>query len=393
MDVSFLLKPEIQEFINNNLTSDIQKLALKKNPFPDFDWKTIINQIHAKQKAQHKLPTWFNTKNVLFPSVLSIEQTSSEPLAKFKSSLISGKKLIDLTGGFGIDCYYFSKHFTKVVHCEFNEELSDIVASNITAFGIQNIKTSKGDSLETLQQLNEYFDWIYIDPARRSDSKQKVFLLKDCTPNVPENLTEYFKFTNRILIKTAPILDISAGIQELEFVKKIYIISLENEVKELLWILEKDFKNQIELEAVNIDKNGNEIRFSSQIEDDLFCDIDEPMQYLYEPFSSVMKTGNFNKIANYYKVSKLHQHSHLYTNNELIDFPGRKFEIENVLPYQKKEMKTFFENQKCNITIRNFPISVEEIRKKWKIKDGGSKFAFFTTNNKNEKIVIVCNKI
>ena len=393
MNISFLLEPKIQQFINENLNTDIQKLALKKNPFPEYDWKLIINQIHAKQKAQNKLPTWFKTENIIFPTSLSIEQTSSEPLAQFKSNLVSGNKLIDLTGGFGIDAYYFAKQFNEVYHCEFNEELSEIVTLNTKSLNVNNIKTFKGDSLETLESLNETFDWIYIDPARRSDTKQKVFLLKDCTPNVPENLEIYFKFSDHILIKTAPILDISAGIEELNFVKKIYIISLENEVKELLWILEKDYKKTIELEAVNIDKQGNTTSFKCELEDDFSCNYHLPEKYLYEPFSSVMKTGNFNKIANTFNLDKLHQHSHLYTNENLIDFPGRRFEIESIIPYQKKEMKATFENQKFNISIRNFPISVEEIRKKWKIKDGGSKFVFFTTDIQNEKIAIICNKI
>lgn len=393
MNISFLLEPKIQQFINENLNTDIQKLALKKNPFPEYDWKLIINQIHAKQKAQYKLPTWFKTENIIFPTSLSIEQTSSEPLAQFKSNLVSGSKLIDLTGGFGIDAYYFAKQFNQVYHCEFNEELSEIVSLNTKSLGVNNIKTFKGDSLENLERLNETFDWIYIDPARRSDTKQKVFLLKDCTPNVPENLDLYFKFSDQILIKTAPILDISAGIQELHSVKKIHIISLENEVKELLWILEKDYKKTIELEAVNIDKQGNTTSFKCVLEDDFSCNYHLPEKYLYEPFSSVMKTGNFNKIANTFNLDKLHQHSHLYTNENLIDFPGRRFEIESIIPYQKKEMKATFENQKFNISIRNFPISVEEIRKKWKIKDGGSKFVFFTTDIQNEKIAIICNKI
>lgn len=393
MDFLILLKPEIQDFINSKLNEDIQKLAFNKNPFPEYDWKAILNQIHAKQKAKQKLPTWFNSKNIIYPSTLSIEQTSSETLASYKSKLISGKSIIDLTGGFGIDAYYFSKQFEEVIHCEFNEELSEIVNSNSKKLETNNITTYKGDSSETLKKLNKKFDWIYIDPARRNDTKQKVFLLKDCTPNITENLDFYFEFSNQILVKTAPILDISAGINELNFVKKIYIVSLENEVKELLWILEKNYNKPIELEAVNISKNGLNKNFTTTLEDDAYSDYSEPKKFIYEPYTSLMKTGNFNKIGNHYSLYKLHQHSHLYTNDNLIEFPGRRFEIIQTLPYQKKEMKEVFENQKFNITIRNFPISVEEIRKKWKIKDGGSKFAFFTTNNKNEKIVLICKKI
>lgn len=393
MDIELITQSTVQKFITENLTVDIQKLALKKNPFPEIDFKVIINQIHAKQKAKTKLPTWFRTENIIFPSVLSIEQTSSELLADFKSKLISGNKIIDLTGGFGVDAYYFAKNFKEVFHCEFNEELSDIAQNNAKYLKLTNLKTFKGDSIQTLSLLNEKFDWIYIDPARRTDTKQKVFLLKDCTPNVPENLEIYFQYSDQILIKTAPILDISAGIAELNFVKKIYIISLENEVKELLWVLEKDFKEKVEVEAINISKTGTYTCFKAELEDDYYAEFSSPQHFLYEPFSSVMKTGNFNKIGNSSNLSKLHQHSHLYTNDVLVEFPGRRFEIERVIPYQKNEMKEVFENKKYNVTTRNFPLSVEEIRKKWKIKDGGINFAFFTTNSSNEKIVIICKKI
>jgi len=393
MNLSFLLQDAIQEFIDVNINTDVQKLALKKNPFPDYDWKLIVNQIQAKQKAQHKLPSWFKAKKIVYPSAISIEQTSSERLAKFKSELINGDTLIDLTGGFGVDAYYFAKKFKQVYHCEFNEELSDIVHFNLKAFEIDTIQTLKGDSLEILKDLNQTFDWLYIDPARRSQSKQKVFLLKDCTPNVPENLNEYFNFSQNILIKTAPILDISAGIKELNYVKKIYIVSLENEVKELLWILEKDFNKNIEIEAVNIAKNGDLDKFKTTLEDASYCAMGLPKKFLYEPFTAVMKTGNFNSIATTFGLEKLQQHSHLYTNETLIDFPGRRFQIESIVANQKKEMKAVFENKKFNITTRNYPLSVEEIRKKWKIKDGGDKFAFFTTNIQNEKIILICNKI
>lgn len=386
------LSSDLKEFINNNLKQDINSLALKKNPFPDYEWSWILNQIQAKQKAEKKLPTWFSNEDVIFPSTLSIEQTSSETLAKFKAELISGDKLIDLTGGFGVDDFYFAKRFQKVIHCEFQEDLSAIVQHNFGALNVDNIETISGDSISYLKQSTENLDWIYIDPARRDDKKTKVFLLKDCSPNVVELQEFLFKKSDNILIKVAPLLDISSILNELSNVKKIYAIGLQNEVKELLIVQQKGFIDQPELIAVNISNDGIIHQDIFPLNDVANSQLSLPLNYLYEPFSSYLKVGAYNDIATKFNVNKLHKHSHLYTSNELIDFPGRCFKTEQVIPYNKKDIK-FLENTKCNITTRNFPLKVEEIRKKHKIKDGGDLYAFFTTDLNNDKIVVLCKKI
>lgn len=387
-----ILSSDLKQFINDNLKQDINTLALKKNPFPDYEWSWILNQIQAKQKAEKKLPTWFVNADVIFPSTLSIEQTSSETLAKFKSELISGEKLIDLTGGFAVDDFYFAKRFKKVVHCEFQDDLSAIVQHNFNVLNVNNIETVSGDSISYLEKSTEKFDWIYIDPARRDDKKTKVFLLKDCTPNVVELHGLLFEKSDNILIKVAPLLDISSILNELSNVKTIYAIGLQKEVKELLIVLEKGFVGQPELIAVNISNDNKIHQDSFTLNDAADAQLSLPLNYLYEPFSSYLKIGAYNDIATKFNVNKLHKHSHLYTSNELIDFPGRCFKIEQVIPYNKKEIK-FLENTKCNITTRNFPLKVEEIRKKHKIKDGGDIYAFFTTDLNNDKIVVLCKKI
>jgi hypothetical protein len=207
-----LLNPDIQKFINNNIDKNIAKLALQKNPFPEIEWITILNQIEAKTKSKDKLPHWFATKNIIYPSKISVEQTSSEKTAYYKSELVSGESLIDLTGGFGVDDFYFAKKIKNVTHCEINAELSQIVKHNFEQLNVNNISCHTGDSLEILAKLNSKYDWIYIDPSRRNDAKGKVFMLKDCLPNVPEHLGFLFHYSDRILIKTAPLLDISAGL-------------------------------------------------------------------------------------------------------------------------------------------------------------------------------------
>lgn len=392
MNTSILSK-NIQEFITLNSSESITKLALQKNPYPEVEWILILNQIEAKSKATDKLPTWFSTENIIYPSKISVEQTSSEKTAAYKASLIEGENLIDLTGGFGVDDYYFAKNFKSVTHCEINEELSAIVKHNFKQLKVENCSFYAADSENVLKDVNQKWDWIYIDPSRRNDAKGKVFMLKDCLPNVPESLDLYFEKTDSILIKTAPLLDISAGLSELKFVKNIHIIALENEVKELLFEIHKNYSGSITLKTANILKDKIET-FQFILGDETeFLSYHLPQKYLYEPNSAIMKSGGFDEVSSFFKVNKLHKHSHLYTSEDLIDFPGRSFEIEKVISYNKNEMKTALLNQQANVTTRNFPETVENIRKKWKIKNGGNKYCFFTTDKNDNKIVLICRKI
>lgn len=387
-----LLQKEIQFFISQNIGKKSSALALQKNPFPAVDFKLIINQIEAKSKAKDKLPTWFHTSNIIFPSKIAIEQTSSETTAKYKATLVSGESVLDATGGFGIDDYYFAKKIKKVLHCELNNELSSIVNHNFKTLKIENIDCIAGDSSEILSTLNQQFDHIYIDPSRRNDQKGKVFMLKDCLPNVPDLQDFYFKFTSNILIKTAPILDITFGLTELKNVKNIHIVAVDNEVKELLWEIEKNYNKSIAVKTVNFNKSISEL-FKFQLNNQAFANYGLPQKYLYEPNGAIMKSGGFNEVSNQYKLDKLHVNSHLYTSNNLIDFPGRIFEIMQNIPYSKNEMKSTLQNSKANITTRNFPDTVENIRKKWKINDGGATYCFFTTDKNDNKIVLICKKI
>lgn len=388
-----ILSQNIQDFITQNSGAPITKLALQKNPFPEVDWILILNQIEAKSKAKDKLPTWFLTENIIYPSKISVEQTSSEKTAAYKASLISGESLIDLTGGFGVDDYYFSKRFKSVAHCEINEDLSAIVKHNFEQLKVDNCVCYADDSANVLKESNQKWNWIYIDPSRRNDTKGKVFMLKDCLPNVPESLDFYFEKTDSILIKTAPLLDISAGLSELKFVKNIHIIALENEVKELLFEIHNHYQGKITIKTANILKQKTETFEFVLGDDSVFAFYHLPQKYVYEPNSAIMKSGGFDEVSAIFDINKLHKHSHLYTSDELIDFPGRTFEIEKVIPYSKNEMKSELANQQANITTRNFPDTVENIRKKWKIKNGGNLYCFFTTDKNDNKIVLICRKI
>ena len=388
-----ILNTNIQDFITENTKSDITSILLKGTQFTSVATKEIIEQIEAKKKCEHKLPTWFKIKKIYYPNKLNIEQTSSEITAKYKSKLIEGNTIIDLTGGFGVDCYYFSKQFKQVVHCELDSTLSEIVTYNYKQLDVNNIKTYNTDGLDFINRDKQNFDWVYVDPSRRHNSKGKVFLLNDCLPSIPKHLDTLFKYTNNVMIKTSPLLDISIGISELKFVKSIHVIAVNNEVKELLWILKQGYTNEITVKTVNI-KKEQFVHFDFLLNDEKKQEspYSQPLSYLYEPNSAVLKAGAFNSIAKQFGVCKLHKHSHLYTNSYPIEFPGRQFKIEQVVPYHIKFIKKLG-LEKANITTRNFPETVQQIRKKLKLKDGGDIYLFFTKDNESNKILIVTSKI
>lgn len=390
----YILNNDVQSFINNNLKSNIDKLLFKGSPFKQVTIQELANQIIAKQKSEKKLPTWFNTDGIYYPSKVSIEQTSSEITASYKNSLVKGNTIIDLTGGFGVDSFYFSKKFNTVIHCEINEELSKIVDYNYLQLGVDNVNTIPNNGIEYLKETSEIIDCIYIDPSRRNDIKGKVFLLKDCLPNVPDNIDFLFSKSDTILIKNSPILDISATINELIFVKEIHIVAIKNEVKELLFLLEKNYNEGVKIKTSNILKNSVLECFNFSFTSNIEASFNLPLNFLYEPNSAILKSGGFNQVSSYYSLDKLHQHSHLYTSELLKEnFPGRTFIIDKYFKYNKKRVRKEILEEQANITIRNFPKTVAQLRKETKLKEGGDVYLFFTTNFNNEAIVIKCKKI
>ncbi len=389
-----ILHKEVQEFIveKSDTSIDINKLILSGSPFEGISVQELAQQIVGRQKAQHKLPTWYSKTQVYYPPKLNLEQTSSEVTAQYKSKLVSGNTVLDVTGGFGIDDYSFAKRMEQVIHCELNASLSNLAAHNFEVLGVKNVQCVVGDGLEILKKYDS-MDWVYIDPSRRHDQKGKVFFLEDCLPNVPQNLEFIFSKTDNILIKTSPLLDLNAGIRSLQYVKEIHVVAADNEVKELLWVLHKDFNGDCIIKAINIVKDEHQ-EFSFYLHEEVQqpAQFGAPKSFLYEPNASILKSGGFLNVGKAFDLDKLHQHSHLYTSDTKIDFPGRCFEIIAVFPYQKKVIAKAGIT-KANITIRNFPESVASLRKKHKIKDGGEIYLFFTTDLNEKKIVIQCKKV
>ncbi|MEO0571048.1 MAG: class I SAM-dependent methyltransferase [Bacteroidota bacterium] len=388
-----LLKTGPQEFIKNNWNTDILSFLLKKPIFDTISQKELAEQLEAKKKCRHKLPTWFNTTNIYYPNKFNIEQTSSEITAEYKSRLVHGTSLLDMTGGFGVDSFYFSKKTNGIVHCELNKNLSEMAAHNFKQLGINNCDFINEDGVAFLKSEKPRFDWIYVDPSRRHDSKGKVFRLKDCEPNIPQNLELIFQHTDSILLKTSPLLDLNLAIKELKNVSQIHIVAVKNEVKEVLFILRKEVQEPINIKTVDLSPK-QEVYFAFVWDEEKMTQVayGNPGKYLYEPNSAILKAGAFKSIGSRFRVKKIAPHSHLYTGKEQIDFPGRTFTVQEVLPYNKKAMKALV-GTKANITTRNFPETVAEIRKKYKILDGGEDYLFFTTTDNRNCIVIRCIKV
>ena len=388
-----LLEPEVQKFISDNLNIDITSLILKAPVFSAVTNSELAQQIQSKLKSSKKLPTWFSTPQIYFPNKLNVEQTSSELAAKYKSELIKGESIIDLSGGLGVDSFYFSKTFKQVIHCELDKDLSEIANHNFNCLGMSNIENYAGDGISYLESIGETVDWIYIDPARRHDIKGKVYHLSDCQPNVLDHLELLFSKSNNILIKTSPMLDISKAIEELQNIKEIHIVSLKNEVKELLFMIDRNYEDEPLTKCIELvmDDVGS---FSFYMEDEknTTSSIGAIQSFLYEPSAGILKSGGFKIIGDHFKVNKLHRHTHLYSSNEKISFPGRIFKILETIPFNNKQAKKALTRRQANISSRNFPLTTAQIRKRYKIKDGGSTYIFFTTDMNDQRVILICEK-
>jgi len=382
----------VQDYISKNLSTDVFKVILKKQIFPKVTNKEIAEQISAKAKSKKKLPTYFNTPNIYFPNKINIEQTSSEKTAEFKSKIVTGNTMIDATGGFGVDSMYFSKEFKKTVYIEENKELFEIVKVNSNKLGLNNIKHLNDDGIEYVKKIDTVIDLLYIDPSRRNKENKKVHFLSDCTPLIDHDLIESLQNFKTILIKCSPIIDLKKTINDLKVVSKIYIVGINNEVKEVLFKLNKQSNNDIKIKCIDLSNRDLDFEFNiNEIDNKKNNDNSEVLNYLYEPNSMILKSGAFGLICDRYDVKKLNTNSHLYTSKELIDFPGRVFTVNSVVNYSKRNLKDL-NISKANITTRNFPIDVKDIRKKSKILDGGEDYLFFTTNHTNEQIIIKTKK-
>ena len=378
---SWYQNKEVEKFINANLQTDLHSLLLKKSPFAEVSMQEIVQQIKGKKVAQKKFP-FLLKEGIVFPPNLNLEQASSQSTAEFKAQNLKGKKFLDLTSGFGIDAYFLSKNFDEITLIEQNTELLEIVKHN---WGILERKANFiNDNLENFLANNqEQFDVIYLDPARRDDHKNKKFLLEDLSPNLLEIQEKLMKFSDQIIIKLSPLIDISYLISVLKNIFKIEIIAVKNEVKELLVFMNSKFETEnVEISCTNLESDDVVFSFNFNDEKERNAMFSEPQKFLYIPNNAVLKSGGFNSLSEKFNLKKLHPNSHFYTNGERLEgFPGRVLEIEIV------DSKTIKKGDKFNIISKNYPLTPEEIKKKYKISDGGNSYLIFTQTQKGKIIL------
>ena len=384
---------EVQNFISLHEHDDPAMLMLQSKKRDDLPLKEIVQQIQSRQKAARKIPEWYHQAGIIFPPPLSVEQSSSEVTAKYKAALLSGTSLVDITGGGGVDTYYCGKSFAEVHYVEREALLCELADHNFKALGLP-VRVHHASAEEFLFSITEEFDVIYIDPARRDANNKKLFLLKDCEPDIRNLLPELLKKGKKVLIKASPMLDIHQVEDQLEPVKEIHIIAVANEVKEVLYLLERGWQGSTKIATVNLNKDTGVTEDSFTLtrneERGALVSYSHPQKYLYEPNKAVLKAGAFKSIASRFDLVKLHPNSHLYSSEKLINFPGRVFECLELVPYQKKALLKSLPDKKANITTRNFPDTVQAIRKRTGIKEGGNTFIFATTNIDDKLMMIIC---
>lgn len=385
------------DFIREHAEADVRQLALQGTKNPEVDLSFALEQIAGRQKAKTKLPSWAAVDGIVYPPHLSMEQCSSEQTARYKA-LIAGKGtlIVDLTAGFGVDMAFMSQAFQKAIYVERQAPLCAISSDNYKLLGLNHIEVICADGIDYLHQL-EHADLIFLDPARRDNHGARTYGIADCTPNVLELRDELLKKADCVMLKLSPMLDWRKAVEDLGHVNEVHIVSVDNECKELLLILSKE-KKPIKLFCVNNDQvfegdQGDWLNERSIAE----IRVPVPMSsqaYLFEPNASIMKAGCFTLLEQRFNVSQLDKNSHLFVSDkDCSDFPGRRFTIEKTTSMNKRELRTALAGiDRANITVRNFPLSVAELRKRLKLKDGGNLYLFATTLADGQHQLFLCRK-
>ena len=390
------ISSETLRFIEENARADVRSLALQAKKYPQVDMAMAVVQIAGRQIAEAKVPSWYHTEGLLYPKHLSMEQCSSEATAIYKAGLVEGDSFADLTGGFGIDCSFLSRKFKQADYVERQAELCELANHNFPLLGL-SIGVHNEDGVEYLKQMQPV-DCLFLDPARRDGHGGKTVAIADCEPDVSALEDLLVEKAKKVMVKLSPMLDLSLALKHLKYVREVHIVSVNNECKELLLILQKESaSSDITIHCEHIVNASEHQSFSFTQEQERTSDCPlatEVGAYLYEPNASILKAGAYRSLTQTYACKKLHASSHLYTSEQFIaDFPGRRFRVEAVSGFGKKELKEFLQGmEKANLTIRNFPSSVADLRKRLKLKEGGEDYVFATTLADESKVMIKCRK-
>ena len=376
-----ILRPEIQKYIQDNLHENLSRLLLKKSPFPEVSMQEIAQQIKGKQIAAKKFP-FLLKENIVFPPHLNLEQTSSEITAKEKAENLSGMTFLDLTCGFGIDAYFLSQNFSEVTLLEQNKDLLEIVQHNWKTLGREAIFIN--ENLERFLEISEkekQFDLVYLDPARRDKDHRKKFLLSDLSPNILEIQDNLLSISRKIMIKLSPLIDLKYLQTAVKSIDEIEIIAVKNEVKEIVLHLIPNTENKLKITTKNLSTEEPNFSFSPEEESAVTPEFSDILEYLYIPNNAVLKSGAFNLISKKFGLKKLHPNTHLYTSDKAVDFCGRVFKVKEISAKEIKKGDAF------NIISKNHPLSPEQIKTKYKLKNGGEHYLIFTQSKKGMVIL------
>lgn len=395
------------EFIREYRERDIRQLALQANRFPDVDMPYALDQIQGWQIARRKLPKWAACDGVIFPPHLSMEQCSSEPTAQYKLNLAMewasrvghASRMTDLTGGFGVDFSFTSCAFTSATYVERNEQLCHIVEHNLPLLGLNNATVVCADAVEYLSTV-EPQTMLFLDPARRDEHGAKTVMLADCTPDVVQLLPKLLEKSRFTMLKLSPMLDWHKAVDDLQgTVREVHIVSVGGECKELLLVLSTVVESELKVYCADLSTASDTSSLFVYTPGSSAPVVNSKLKtqnskFVHEPNASIMKAGCFDELAAAYGVSPVSRNSHLFLSDEPIeDFSGRSFVVERVTTMNKGELrKALVGIEKANIATRNFPLTVAELRKRLKIKDGGDVYIFATTTAEGEHLLLISRK-
>ena len=386
-----MINEQTWDFIRQHAADDVRKLALQGTKDAAVDLSMALQQIAGRQTALKKLPSWAAVERVLYPPHLNMEQCSSEQTARYKARLAgSGDTYVDLTGGLGVDFYWMSQGFKQRYYVERNAELCELVEHNFRTLG-HSCSVCCCDTATYLPTV-PHADVVFLDPARRNEHGGRTYDIKDCTPNILELLPLLMEKADKVILKLSPMLDWRKAVDDLQYVREVHIVSVDNECKELLLVLEQT-ERPLRLVCVN----NNQI-FEVSSHSSPLTSHPSPLtseQFLYEPNASIMKAGCFAALMQQYPIRQVSANSHLFLSSvEIEDFPGRRFQICAISSTNKQTLKeTLAGVSRANITVRNFPMSVEQLRKKLHLKDGGDTYIFATTEADGAHSLYICRKI
>ena len=383
------------QYVRTHVADDVRQLALRGCKNEAVDLPFALQQIEGRQKAKNKLPAFYENADILFPSTLSMEQCSSEQTANYKTTLAEGNIFCDVTGGFGVDTLAFAHKFKHCTYLEPREELCVLMRHNCEVLDLQNVEIISGLLEDHSDEIPDC-DLLLIDPSRRDDYGQRVVRLEDCSPNLLKYKGLLLKKSKCVMAKLSPLLDIKRVLTQLPETKAVHIVSVEGECKEILLLLRREAVAEPIIHCVNLSNKGDhQFTFTPSVEIQASPPLAKLMQtFLYEPNASILKAGAFKSVAMKYGLQKLHPHTHLYTSEQVVaDFPGRVFLVKDVFSFHKQEIKRHLQDvTRANVSVRNFPLTAQELKQRLKLRDGGETYLFGTTMA-DEKIIVVAGKL